>query len=110
MANIKLLRTCMVGRDVRKKGWIGPADDEEAKALIAANYAVEHKGEPPADDEKPVGDPALLAILEGNVGEVEEALEALSKAQLEALAKLETEGSNRKGVHAAIESWLEVAE
>ncbi len=50
MVNIKLLRTCMVGKDVRKKGWIGPADDEEAKALVTANYAAEHKGPVPADE------------------------------------------------------------
>lgn len=53
------------------------------------------------------GDDAdLLAILEGNTGEVTEALSALDKDQIARLGELEAEGGARKGVTAAINEAL----
>ena len=105
--NIKLLKHCMVGNTVQKKGWIGEVKDDEGKALIAVGYAAEHKGPIPAPEGKVKGGnkPAtdkLAAILEGTVPEVTEALAGLTVDELDALDKLEAKGKDRAGVHDAI--------
>lgn len=101
MANIKMLRTAMVGAVVRKKGWAGAADDAEAKALVTAGLAMDHKGAvtDAADDKA-----SLASILDGTVADVTERLAGVDKSQLKALGKLEGKGKDRAGVHAAIDA------
>lgn len=105
MANIKMLKTAMVGNTVRQRGWVGPSDDEESKGLIAAGYARAHSGAVPAEDKD-----ALAAMLDGTVAEVTERLAGMSKADLKKLSKLEAKGSNRVTLIAAIDGAAEAAE
>lgn len=105
MANIKMLKTALVGNTVRQRGWAGPSDDDEAKGLIAAGYAKRHAGEV-ADADKD----ALAAMLDGTVAEVSERLAGMSKADLKKLSKLEAKGGNRVTLIAAIDAAAEAAE
>ena len=111
MANIKMLKPAMVGPHVRGRGWAGPADEEEAKGLIAAGVAKAHSG-PLTDDpaSRAAAKDALAAKLDGTVAEVTERLAGMSKADLKALSKLEAKGSNRVTLIAAIDAAAEAAE
>lgn len=104
MARIKMIRTAMVGKAVQKKGAVVDADDEEAKALVTAGYAKDHKGEAPDKNAE------LAGMLDGTVADVTARLEGMSKADLKALSKLEAKGSARVTLIAAIDAAAESAE
>ena len=90
------------------------ADELEAEALEQVGYAkqtteaVTAKTVSDGDDD---GDDELAYLLDGNVTEVNEAIDAafddLSAEQLEALSELEAKGKNRKGVLDHIASYLD---
>lgn len=111
MKNIKMLKTAMVGSQVRRHGWAGPSEDEEAAALIQAGVAKAHTG-PLTDDkaEKAAADADLAAKLDGTVADVTGRLAGMSKADLKSLSKLEAKGSNRVTLIAAIDAAAESAE
>lgn len=86
------------GRSVREGGTVA-LTDKDAERLLATRTvkpAKAEKSEPPANP--------LAVHLEGNVGKVVDALKGLSDEDLAAVAILETEGQDRKGVQSAIEA------
>lgn len=128
MSNFKLTTKVIVSaihpNEPQAKGTVWhPANrsqELEAQALhnvgLAAptNEAVTVKSveqpDPVAEDEGDV-DTELATLLEGNVSEVNEAIDDafddLSAEQLEALSKLEAAGKNRKGVLDHIAQYLD---
>lgn len=116
---IKMLKTAMVGPRVRAKGWVGPADEDEAAALKKAGYAKDtneaNSDEPAARTKAATPAPAAdavdyEAILSGTVPEVSERLAGMSKSDLKALSKAEGKGQGRVTLIAAIDAAAANAE
>ena len=79
---------------------IWPGQTREVDETLLPDYAA-----PDTDDAAPDPDADLKALLEGNVGEVREALPAFTDDELDSLEALESEdagGKGRKGVLEAI--------
>jgi hypothetical protein len=115
---IRLLTSCTVGRDLlnpKAEGWIGTLPNDEANALIAAQYAVEETADAPVTDKEVPArldptmptDEALGELLKLTVPQIVANIDAGKNIKaLQRLAELEAKGDNRKGVQDGIDKRI----